>query len=132
MSDTTFVNIEGLDEAQELKSVPAGEYQVRVTDAKIKTGEKGTYLMLVMDLPNEPLSKNINHVMMFPTPADDPKRANNRKLAIRNALQACGIPYTGGFNAADLIGSTPWALLTEEEDNEYGKQNRVKKWIASR
>lgn len=129
----TFIDL-GLDDAQELKSVPAGEYQVRVVEATIGHSEKtgGDYLKLRLELPGETLSKDLNHFMMFPTPQDDPKKANNRKLAIRNAIQACGIDSSKGFNPQDLVGCTAWAILREEEDPEYGKQNSVKKWVAGK
>lgn len=133
MSEGTFVNL-GLDDAQELKAVAAGEYQVRVMEAKVATSKNtgGQYLQLRMEILNEPLTKDISHVMMFPTDADDDKKKNNRKLAIRNALQAFGVDTSKGFNPQDLEGANGWAILVEEDSDEYGKQNRVKKWVTGK
>lgn len=129
----TFINL-NLDDAQELKSVPQGEYQLRVVECKTATSKNtgGDYLQATLEILSEPLAKNINHVMMFPTPGDDAKKANNRKLAIRNFLQACGVDYSKGFNPSDLEGCTPWAILVEEDDPEYGKQNRVRRWVTGK
>lgn len=134
MSGETFVNIEGLNEAQELKSVPQGEYQVRVVSCEVKTSKNtgGDFLQAQLEIIGEPLTKNINHVMMFPTNSDDAKKQNNRKLAIRNFLQACGIDTSKGFNPSELEGCTAWAILAEEDDPEYGKQNRVRKWVGGK
>ena len=130
----SFVNIDGLNDAQELKSVPQGEYQLRVLSCEVRNSKNtgGDFIMASLEILSEPLAKNINHVMMIPTSADDAKKQNNRKLAIRNFLQACGIDTSKGFAPSDLEGCTAWALLVEEEDPEYGKQNRVRKWVAGR
>lgn len=132
-NDTTFVNL-GLDDAKELKSVPAGEYQLRVVEATIGHSDKtgGDYLKLRLEILNEPFTKDLSYFMMFPTPQDDPKKANNRKLAVRNAIQACGLDTSKGFNPQDLEGATAWAILREEDDPEYGKQNSVKKWVIGK
>ena len=112
-------------------SLKEGEYHLRILDAKIKSSQKtgGDYLNVRLEVMDEPHAKDINHVMMFPTSADDVKRANNRKAAILSFLKAFGLSTAGTIEPDDYIGASGWAILTEEADPEYGMQNRIRKFI---
>jgi len=119
------------DDVYEPTSLKEGEYQLRILDAKIKSSQKtgGDYLNVRLEVIGEPTAKDINHVMMFPTSADDVKRANNRKAAILSFLKAFGLNTSGTIEPDEYVGSTGWAILTEEADPEYGMQNRVRKFV---
>lgn len=116
------------------ETVIEGEYRLRVLEAEIKTQKpekgSGTYLQLKLEIPDNSKAKDITHVMMLPTDQDDMKKKNNRLSAIQNFLIACG--YENVDNVNELVGATPWAILTEEESEGFGKQNRVKKFVIGR
>jgi len=78
------------DNIFEPKSVKEGEYQLRVLDAQSKTSSKtgGDYISVKLEIVGEPEAKDINHVMMMPTPNDDVKKRNSRLSAIANFLKA--------------------------------------------
>jgi hypothetical protein len=67
--------------------------------------------------------------MMMPTEADDPKKAANRKRAIKYFGQAFGIPLTGRVDFEKYLGREATAILGVETD-DYGEKNRVKRWVA--
>lgn len=125
----SFIDTTNFEDSQELKSVPEGEYQVRVLSAEVKASQKtgGDYIMARLDIPSEPLSKEMNHVMMLPTNSDTEKQRNNRSLAIKNFFKAFG--FSGKVNLPEMEGATAWAILREEEDEEYGMQNRVRRFV---
>jgi hypothetical protein len=131
--EATFINFEDGD-AVELGTLPGGtEAQLRIVDAKTGTSQKGSgdFLMIRMEIVNEPYMKDISHVIMFPDGNQDDKSNNNRKLGMKQFRAAFDIA-SGGFNTNELIGKTAWAVLNEKDDPEYGKQNRVKNWVAGK
>ena len=119
------------DGVYEPKAVPEGEYQLRIINAEIKASQKtgGNYLNVTMEIIDDAEAKNINHIMMFPTPADDKKKTNSRLFAIQNFLKAFDADISGSLDAKDLIGNTGWAILRVEEDQEYGERNTVRKFV---
>lgn len=133
MSDEpTFLSPDLFAGTYEPESVAGGEYQLRILNLEINKQKKepfGQFLQATLDIPSEPKSKNIYHVMMFPTAQDDEKKTNNRKRAIQFFFQAFGIDVSRGVNLAEAVGNMGWALLEEEDDPEYGTRNRVKKFI---
>lgn len=118
----------------EPETVSPGEYRLRVLEAEVKQQkpEKGTgmFIQLKLDIPDAPRSKDITHIMMMPTANDDPKQKNSRLSNIQLFLKACGFDNVN--NVDEVVGSTPWAILTEEESTDFGKQNKVRKFVAGR
>jgi hypothetical protein len=124
-----FLDFSGVYEPE---TVAEGEYQLKVLDAEMKTSTKtgGEFIMVKMGISNNPKAKDISHVMMLPTQKDDPKQKNNRLSNIQNFFKACGVDNVQNIN--ELVGCTPWAILVEEETPEFGKQNRVKRFVVGR
>jgi len=122
------------DDTFEYKSMPAGEHQLRVLDAEVKDQkpEKGTgsFIQLKFEVLGEDTAKDIYHVMMLPTPQDDKKKANNRKLAVIHLMKAIGAEVKSPFDPKEWIGNTGWAILEEETDPEYGTRNRVRRFVV--
>jgi hypothetical protein len=125
---------QNFDDVSEPKSVKEGEYQVRVLDAAVKTSQKGKgdYVNLRLEILDDPQAKDINHVMMIPGPGDDAKQRNKRLFAIQSFLKACGFDPATTENVQEVIGATCWAILVEEQDPEYGTQNRVRKFVVGK
>ena len=116
----------------EPETVSPGEYRLRVVEAEVKSQKpekgSGSFIQLKLDIPEAPRAKDITHVMMLPTPNDDPKQKNSRLSAIQLFLKACGFDNVDNIN--EVVGANPWAILVEEETQEWGKQNRVRKFVA--
>ena len=129
--DESYLDL-NLQDAQDLITVDADEYELKVEDAKI--GKKNEpYLLARCSIINVPNAKDITHVMMLPLPdKDDEREINRKKLRIRDFMAACGVDYSGKIDLAGLKGATFWAILTKEEDPQYGEQNRIRRVIVGR
>ena len=123
-----------LNDVKELATVEPGEYNLRITNAEVKTSEKtgGQFLKIVFDLPDEADSKGIQKVFMFPTDSDDDKVRNNRLRSVKLFYEAFDVDYEGAVETDDLVGLTGWAILAEDEDPEYGTSNFVKRFVAGK
>ena len=125
----SFIDIE-VGDAVELEAVPEGSYNVLCRDAEVREGNKGPYILLRLEIPDEMSSKGITDVMMLPQPSNDPKQQNNRKLRLRKACEAFGVSYEGGFDVQDFINQEAEAALGIEESEQYGRQNRVRRYVT--
>ena len=118
----------------EPKSVKEGEYQLRVLSCELKDSPKtgGSYIMARFEIIGENTAKDLNHVMMLPTPQDDVKQRNNRLANIQAFVQACGFNPADDLQIDEFIGATCWAILSEKDDPEYGMQNKVKRFVTGK
>lgn len=132
---SSFLDLNVAD-AQDYKTEPEGEYQLRVGAAEVKTSQKtgGQYIGLVLTIigGSSQFLKDVNHTLMLPTPKDDVKQANNRKIRIRDFMVAFGLDINAPIDIEAWVGQTGWALLTEEDGGDFGMQNRLKKVITGR
>lgn len=128
----SFLEDVNLNDCFEYESMPEGEYNLRIMDINRKTSQKtgGDFIMARIEIVNEPKSKDINHVMMLPTAADDVKQRNNRILAINRFMKAFGFDPTAPPTMEEMIGAVTErpAYLVEEENEEYGTQNRIRRF----
>ncbi len=127
----SFLDLDTSD-AKEYVTVKPGEYQLKIAGLELKDSKNtgGKYLQATLAIIcDEPFVKDISHVMMLPTPQDDVKQANNRKLAIQRFKEAFGIDSSPRVDLDAVVGNTGWAILTEEDAKEFGLQNRVKKFV---
>lgn len=123
-----------LNDVPELDAMPEGEYQLRILGAEVKTSQKtgGNYLGIRLEVVDE-TAKDINHVIMLPTSNQTEKETIVAKNRLKYFYDAFGIDYSGGsVNLESVVGLTGFALLTVEESDQYGRQNRVKQFIAAR
>ena len=123
-----------LENVKELATVPEGEYQVRVVACEMKQSQKtgGNYLNVRLELADEPDSKNITHILMLPADGDDDKRRNSRLRAVKGFYEAFEVDYTKPVESDDLQGLTGWAIVVEENSDEYGTQNRVRRFVQGK
>lgn len=126
-----FLN-ENLNDAAELTTVREGEYKLRIMKAEMKaiqsTGSNCVNLML--DIPDEPLSKTVYHTLWMPKATDSPKERANTLGHIVTFLRTFGFdPAEDISNLEVLEGATGWAILVEKDEGEYGIKNKVKKFI---
>lgn len=126
----TLLNL-NVDDA-EIKTLSEGEYTLRLLNAEVKTSQKGNaYLNLHFDVPSEPSAQDIYHIMMLPTGAEgDEKNDNRKKVNIKRWKQAFDI-VGEEIDLEAIVGYEGVALLKEEEDEEFGIRNIVKKFMVS-
>lgn len=126
----TLLNL-NVDDA-EIKTLSEGEYTLRLLNAEVKTSQKGNaYLNLRFDVPAEPSAQDIYHIMMLPTGAEgDEKNDNRKKVNIKRWKQAFDI-VGEEIDLEAIVGYEGVALLKEEEDEEFGIRNIVKKFMVS-
>lgn len=129
----TILDLGDLSQVPELTTLPDGtEVELKIVSAEVKTSTNtgGKFLSVLFDPIEHPNVKMINHVMMLPTPNDDEKKRNSRLRAIRSFYEAFNIPTSGTVDLSTVIGNTGWAILREEDDTEYGKSNKIRRFIV--
>lgn len=122
-----------VDGAVEPKTVGTGsEVDFIVADVEEREGDKGPYLLARLEIVNHPDAENLNditHVMMYPREEDTPKQKNRSRWNLKQFCLAIGIdPAVPELE--DMLGKTGRALVNESETDEYGKQNRVRKFTT--
>lgn len=113
---------------------PDGEYQVQLVTFELATSKNDPnrqMFHLQLEVVGEPLVKTIGHWLLIPNDSDDEKSVLRRKRAQRSFFEAFDIPTSGRIEFEEHIGKTGWAILVEEENKEYGKQNRVRRFVKS-
>jgi len=120
-----------ISDRHEITTLPdMTEAEVKIIGVpKIKDSEKtgGKFLQATLEVVDEPYSKDINHIEMFPGPNDTPKRVNIRKCDLADFYAAFGIEPP--VETEDMEGLTAKCILSESDDPDFGMQNRVKKWL---
>ncbi len=118
------------------KTVPAGEYELRLLKVELKQQKpekgNGQFLRCLFDIPAEADAKLVNHTLMLPSASDDERTRNNRLRNIRDFHTAFDIPLSGRVNYEEVIGNTGWANIREEESEEYGMQNSIRRFMPRR
>jgi hypothetical protein len=122
------------ENAPEFKSLPEGtEVEVRIVKAEVKNSQKGDpMLALRFDIPSEPYSKDINHFIMLPNNQDTDKVKAQKQNRLKEFKAAFNLPPAGPISTDDMEGGSAWAILGEEDNSEFGKQNKIKRFVGSR
>ncbi|CAK0747665.1 DUF669 domain-containing protein [Azospirillaceae bacterium] len=116
-------------DAVDLEAVVEGEYMLRVVAAELQTSKKGNQMLMVrFEIVDAPTAKDINYYLLFPSEDDDAKRKNLRLLSFKNLYKALGVDSSGPVEVEELVGLEGSAFLGVEESDEYGEQNRIKKF----
>lgn len=125
--DIDTENVEGFH------TVPGGEYELRILKLTQKNSQKGDPMIEVqLDIPEDPKSKDVYHYIMLPTNRDDEKRKTQKLVNLKEFKAAFGIPQSGPVSAEELEGARGWAILAEDEDENYGKSNKIKRFVVGR
>ena len=127
----TLLDIDVTD-AQEPKVVPADEeYELRIIDAKTDTNKDGNpYLLPRFEVVGEPLAKDFTKYIGLPHEEMDAKQLHRAKWALKSYLECFGLPTSGQLVVGDMVGLTGWGILGVEDNEQYGEQNYVKRFIA--
>ena len=119
------------ENAPEFKSLPDGtEAELRILSAEMRNSKAGDpMLALRLDIPGEPYAKDINHFIMLPNSKDDEKQKAQKLNRLKDFKAAFHLAASGPIAAEDMEGARGWGILAEEDNGEYGKQNRVKRFV---
>jgi len=124
--DLSFMDV-NLDEAVELETLPDGteaQLEIRAVDPN----DEKNYCRLTCGVLNHGMVKTISHFLFFPKDDDTNEKKNNKLLGLRTFFNAIGVSVSEFVANPDcLVGMTYWAILREEDSDEYGKQNSVKR-----
>ena len=125
-----------LSDIPKLVTVEEGEHRVRCTSVLGKKSTtvrtSGQSMLLLRFVPaEEQYGKEFTHVIMLPYAGIDERDKINRLNALKEACDALGVDYSGGqVNFRDFIGAEGYAILSVEQTDRYGEQNRVQEWVT--
>lgn len=128
----SFIEID-LTGVEERKAVEAGEYTLIVRSVEARNSESGhDYLVVRFAIADVPEAKMISHTIFLPSPGYDPERMYESKLQLKRFLDAIGYQPEGSqINLEELQGLRCRAILAVREDDEYGVQNRIRRFVSS-
>jgi hypothetical protein len=114
--------INDMDEIQEDKPVPEGEYLLVIADAKEKQAEDGSLkgILVICEISGQAGvgAANVLHNISLPLPGDEETKVANKLKFIKRFIQLFKIPSTGGkLNLQDFLGKAANCYLTQEEYN---------------
>lgn len=109
---------EGKDSGR--KVLEKGRHQLRITACQDKTSKSGKP-MLELELEKDDI-KVWDYILYL-----------NAKWKLSSLLKACELPYKGDIevNPDDLIGCYVEADVDIQDDPNWGKQNRIKRYYAA-
>ena len=129
--DTSILQDLDIDGAVAPSTLPGDQqYELQVTRTEIN-GEK-SYIAVQLDAVGaDPFTKSIRHMIFLPKADDDDKKRNNKLYGYKQFCQAFGIEGEDRKNPEIWIGKTGYAILGEEDNPPYGRQNTLKRLVGS-
>ena len=121
-----------LDTIPEESILPQGEYEVKILSAKSKDSKAGKPMLeIALGFPGEPDARSCFHYITLPADGDEETTINGKLRRLKGFYEAFGIDYSGGpVDMDNTVGETAYAIITEEEDEQYGNSNRIKRFMA--
>jgi hypothetical protein len=126
-----------VDEAVDWVILPEGEHQIEVTSAVFTTKEESgnSFILLRFESTEEPYAKPITHPLMLPN-GSDKRQDNSRRLQLRDFGKAFDLdPNEIDYNeetkvCQEWIGQVGSAILTSDSSEEYGEQNKIRRFVS--
>lgn len=137
MSDeyTSFLDL-NLSDVPEPRIVDGGrEYKLKIENVELKEskGEKTAgqkMLSIRCSIPEEADAQSVFENIMLPSDQIDDEQNNQRRRQLKRLVEAIGWDLSRGFNIDELVGQSFWAVLDAEDSTQFGKQNRIKRYMA--
>lgn len=120
-------------DAKELEAVPAGEYELSVTSAEVvplKNDPDKEQIALSFKIEDEPTAKSLRDWIGIPHSSDDEATKNRKLLKLKAFCESADYDYADGIDTDLLPGMVVKAMLTVQNDETYGDQNRVTRYVA--
>lgn len=129
MSEDTFLDVPTGDSV-EPKAQPAGEAKIRITSAVIGTDKNNhSYFLPRFEIPKEPYAKEFTKFFGLPHEEMTEKQLNACKFNL-DSFKKCFKIKKDKFSMDEVIGLEGWAILGLGEDEEYGEQNYIRRFIS--
>jgi len=121
-------NMENIPEEH---SVPAGEYPVKLVKVSQKTSKSGNPMLeVILNIMEDADARNVFHYITLPTEGDEEGVRNQKLRRLKEFLTAFDIDTSGPVDTDELGGETGFAILKEEESEEFGTRNTVARFSA--
>ena len=124
-----------LEDSREPFAMPDGtETKLVIVDVRSGKDKNGyDYLQPVLEILDEPFSKDFTHFLHLPdTDRMSAKQLNRVRNSIKVFCEAFEIDTTRPFDPKDdWPGQEGWAILGVQSNEQYGDQNYVKKFITA-
>ena len=129
--------MESLDGAQAPEVVPENEeYKIRIISVTADTNKNGDpYIIPKFEVSDHPLAKDFTKYLHVPTKDlanSDRKKFERTRWAMVEFFECFGIDPQRPGDEESWVGREGWAILGVSEDEQYGEQNYVKKFIGSK
>ena len=117
-----------LDEVPELKAVAPGEYSVSILSADERTDKNGNPgIRMVMKISGEEDVKPLSYWLSLPGDKEEGEDRNRKLRTLKRFLECFGLILP--LEVDDLVGEEGWVLLSIETSDDYGDQNRIKRFL---
>jgi len=127
--EETFLDVETGDSI-EPRAEAAGENKLKIINAEINTDKNGhPYFFPRFEIVDKPYSKDFTKFHGLPHEDMTDKQLNAAKNGLDQFKKCFGLPE-GKLSLTGMIGLEGWAILGMKEDQEYGEQNYIRKYIA--
>ena len=129
----SFLDID-VKSAVEPKAVSGdAEYQLRIVSIEQRINKAGNpFIFPRFDIPSEPAAKDFSKYLPLPCDSMTEKQVNNAKWGLKAFFEAFDINTGKKIDLDDCIGRQAWAILGVSEDEEYGEQNFIKRFIKAK
>lgn len=132
---------EEIQDAEDLKPHPPGEVSVRIVefvegeDGIVRTNKKGhPFILPRLEIFGEDEAyKDFTHYVALPSNTYTEKKEKNRvNLNWRRFCEAFNQDPLGQVDFLDMVGEDTEALIDVTEDEGYGEQNRIIRFIKGK
>ena len=122
---------ESFEDVFEETILPNGEHELVILGMAIEKSKKTPerkMLHVRFESTQDPTASEIHDYMLFENGdlGDSAKQINRRKLRRKHFYDAFGIDPSAGVTCSEAAGLTGYAIITTQDDKQFGKQNRIK------
>jgi hypothetical protein len=120
-----------LDKVKDPEVVPAGEYELRISSAKIDQSKSSDrkVLKVVYDIVDESNAQSVFDNMAFPIPSDDEKTQNFMLQNIKKFCLAFGLDLKNPGDPSEWKGLTAFNNLQQGKNEQTGDlENTTGRW----
>ena len=124
-----FVLDYALDDIPDLGVVEEGEHLLTVTGVNYTEADKNgnPFLIINFRIENAPNTKNVSHFIGLPGPNHNEEESQDRLRSLKYFATAFGVSMP--INSDEIEGAQGTAILKVEDNDEYGEQNKVKRFV---
>ena len=125
--DLSSLKLDGIEDIEEQKALPAGQYLVRISNAELMNSKKGIpMLRIIAEFPDEPSGSDVWHYINMPVEDTPEDQARMRLLELKRTLVAFSCEYgPKGFDPAGLIGQECELYVSVEQDQNGVDRTRL-------